>query len=62
MTTNLSNGNRIATINTTRDGEFQVFIGYVEDKDIHQSGMQVIDRKTYKRLSGAKKFAEKFLA
>lgn len=62
MTTNLSNGNRIATISTTRDGEFQVFIGYAEDKDIQQSGMQVIDRKTYKRLSGAEKFAKKFLA
>lgn len=62
MTINLSNNNRLATIYTTSEGEFQVFIGYVEDKRIHQSGMQVIDRKTYKRLSSAKNFAEKFLA
>lgn len=59
--TRLQNGNRIADINTTRDGEFQVFIGYSEDKDIQRSGMQVIDRKTYKRENAAKNFSNNWI-
>ena len=54
--TNFQNGDRIADIAKTRDGEFQAFIGYTEDKDIQRSGMQVVDRKTYKRESAAIKF------
>ena len=50
------NNSRLADITETRDGEFQAFIGYKECKSIHMSGMQVVERKTYKRISSAKKF------
>lgn len=61
MTKTFENGSRIADITETRDGEFQAFIGYKECKSIHMSGMQVVDRKTYKRISSAEKFCTKWV-
>ena len=56
MTKTFENGSRIADITETHDGEFQAYIGYKECKSIHMSGMHVVERKTYKRISSAEKF------
>ena len=52
---------RIATLNQQRSGDFVVFVGYSDDLMIHMSGMQVVDRRTYKREKAALKFCNQWL-
>lgn len=53
------NKGRIADITADREGNFVAFIGFKDDG--FYSGMQVVDRKTYKRQSTAIKFCEKWI-
>ena len=61
MQKTFENGSRIADFAETADGEFQAFIGYKECKSIQMSGMQVVDRKTYKRMTSAEKFCTNWI-
>lgn len=53
------NNNRIADICTNSYGEFVAHIGYKNDDRL--CGMDVVNRKTYKRQSTAIKFCENWI-
>lgn len=59
MNKQLSNGNRNASIREKSNGEYEVFIGYCNAD--RMSGMDVVELKTYKRLSTAEKFCAKWI-
>lgn len=60
MTKQFENGSRNGSIRTNAYGEFVTFIGY-RDGD-YNTGMQVVDCKTYKSEKAAMKFINKWFA
>ena len=59
MNIEIKNGNRVAQISQNDLGEFQAFIGYVNHD--RMSGIDLVDRKVYKRENAANKFCNNWV-